>query len=230
MGSSRGQGNPTLQFWHIPPVKRGCSRVTLRLPQEMQMSREQREYSECPSPRTKGGSRKATKKGRAGAAAFKKSGRKESGRRPMERGTGWHRGPVSEAPPSLRASLLPSRSSVSQGRDPPTRTGPCPRVTPETVLGQSLSPRPPPPSFPGLRVPKLDTPSLDLRQTWDANNDHWRKEGDERRKARKSSSGKFNQIQERPPSVTLWSVPNPNDQPITLIGRQDYGTRRQLCV
>lgn len=29
---------PTLQFWHIPPTKRGCSRVTLRLPQEMQMS------------------------------------------------------------------------------------------------------------------------------------------------------------------------------------------------
>lgn len=40
--------NPTLQFWHIPPIKRGCSRVTLRLPQEMQMSREQRKQSECP--------------------------------------------------------------------------------------------------------------------------------------------------------------------------------------
>lgn len=28
----------TLQLWHIPPMKSGCSRETLRLPQEMQMS------------------------------------------------------------------------------------------------------------------------------------------------------------------------------------------------
>lgn len=34
-------GSHTLQFWHIPPMKRGCSRVTLRLPQEMQMSARQ---------------------------------------------------------------------------------------------------------------------------------------------------------------------------------------------
>lgn len=33
----------TLQFWHIPPINRGCSRVTLRLPQEMQMSAGRRE-------------------------------------------------------------------------------------------------------------------------------------------------------------------------------------------
>lgn len=36
-----GGGPPpprTLQFWHIPPMNRGCSRVTLRLPQEMQIS------------------------------------------------------------------------------------------------------------------------------------------------------------------------------------------------
>lgn len=30
----------TLQLWHIPPANSGCSRLTLRLPQEIQMSEE----------------------------------------------------------------------------------------------------------------------------------------------------------------------------------------------
>lgn len=37
----------TLQLWHIPPLKSGCSRETFRVPQEMQMSMRKEEESKA---------------------------------------------------------------------------------------------------------------------------------------------------------------------------------------
>lgn len=145
-GQRGSLNNPTLQFWHIPPMKRGCSRVTLRLPQEMQMSEKQRRRSErhhgAPlSPRTKASSRKATKRGCAGAAAKKV---RQRGVREAQTQKPRH---LSE-----RQCHHPGVASY-RDRNPPTRTGTCRWVTLEMALGQSLNPGPLPPSFPGLRAP-----------------------------------------------------------------------------
>lgn len=178
-GSQSGQGSgggipssPTLQFWHIPPMKRGCSRVTLRLPQEMQMSGKQRKQSErhCRAPSCLGPDlQKSYKKGACWSCLGQQGG------------TG---APISEALSSLRASMPPSRDRNRQGERGPA-------LGMEVVLGRPYV-MGPCPVLPRPEGPEPDTPSLGQgRQTWDAN-DHWMREGDERCKARRSGSGKFN--------------------------------------
>ena len=89
---------PTLQFWHIPPMKRGCSKVTLRLPQEMQMSGEQRKQSVIEGPPSRLGPKPGSRK----------EGRKASGRGPMEQG--------GHAAPSQEPTHLPEQRCHLSGK------------------------------------------------------------------------------------------------------------------
>lgn len=132
---------PTLQFWHIPPMKRGCSKVTLRLPQEMQMSGEERKQSVIEGAPSHLGPKPGSRK----------EGRKASGRGPVEQGGMW---------PHPRSLLISQSSDAAFQERHAMRTNAClreqarPRVTLEMSLSsQSLGPGTLIPSFPALRAP-----------------------------------------------------------------------------
>lgn len=148
---------PTLQFWHIPPMKRGCSKVTLRLPQEMQMSGEQRKQSVIEGAPSHLGPKPGSRK----------EGRKASGRGPMEQGG--HAAP-SQEPTHLpeQRCRLPGKACYEDKRLP-ARTGPTPGHSGDVPEQPVLRAWDPDPILPSPEGPELDTPSLGKgRQTWEA--------------------------------------------------------------